>query len=146
MSCAYANQFRCQYRLADHQLLLSASESPSQVTEDAESIYLDPAWHVYLSAHWSSGATADVVFDTAASVTIIDASLADQHPELLTPQETSQGTDASGETQETPMVELEGPSILGHAFSSSPAAIVNLAAANATAPQLFARMRPAGSR
>lgn len=33
------------------------------------------------------------------------------------------------------MVELEGPSILGHAFASSPAAIVDLTAANATVPR-----------
>lgn len=98
------SQFRCHFRLGDHQLLLGQTNPANHQPSDGEPIYLDPAKHVYFQAHWPSGVSADVVFDTGASVTIIDASFADRHPELLTAHHSSAGTDASGITQETPML------------------------------------------
>lgn len=76
--------------------------------------------------------TADAVFDTGASITLIDKSFADTHTELITEAGVTTGTDASGTRLETPLVELAASSILGHTFAPTPAVIVDLSPANAT--------------
>lgn len=75
---------------------------------------------------------ASAVFDSGASISVVDASFAKAHPHLFVAQGDSQGTDASGATVDTPMVAMRGPRILGHAFTSTGAAVVDLAVVNRT--------------
>ncbi|HEY9294357.1 MAG TPA: aspartyl protease family protein, partial [Microlunatus sp.] len=125
------SQYRCHYKLADHQLIFDATGQ----LEDGETIYLDPGKHVYLQPHWPSGIQANAVFDSGASITVIDTSFANRHPELMATSHLESGVDAGGHTEDTPVVELDGPTILGHTFTKSTAAIVDLTAANATIPR-----------
>ena len=128
------SRFRCRYQLVDQRLTLDQSGA-AVGPEDDQPIDLGPAQHVYLRTAWGSGVTADAVFDTGASVTVIDVAFADRHPELLRARRAETGTDASGSSRDTPMVELDGPTVLGHTFAPSAAAIVDLAGANATIPR-----------
>lgn len=122
------SRFRCEYRLSDGLLLLDAEHSPPPEQE----IYLDAAHHVYFIANWAECAPAAAVFDTGASVTVVDQRFAAHHQDLFINVGTSAGTDASGRTIETPMAQMVGPTILGREFAESLVAIVDLSAANAT--------------
>jgi hypothetical protein len=122
------SQYRCEYRFADRQLRLDGPAprvtAPIVITEGR---------HVYLDVSWPGvGVTASAVFDTGASVTVVDAAFVDTNPTLFTPDGTSQGVDGSGAAMDTPMVVMSGPQILGGSFASSPAAVVDLSAANRT--------------
>ncbi|MFC8598007.1 hypothetical protein [Isoptericola sp. NPDC057191] len=123
------SQFRCHYRLVEGELVLDGPEP-----EHALPIRLDPGRHVSLTASWTSGETADVVFDTGASVTVVDAGFATRHPGLFAARGTDAGSDASGETRQAELVEIAGPTILGHRFAPSLAVIVDLTGANADLP------------
>jgi len=118
------SRFRCHYRLATGELVLDGPEpdgaEPIPEPIQGEPVYLDPGRHVYLAARWQSGATADVVLDTGAWLTVLDAGFAARHPELVEARGTEAGTDATGETREADLVELAGPAILGHGFAASP--------------------------
>lgn len=72
------------------------------------------------------------MFDTGASVTAVNTAFAEAHPELFTSIGTSHGTDSSGATFETPMVEMVGPRLLGRTFTSITAALVDLEPINQT--------------
>lgn len=121
------SQFRCEYRFADRQLRLNA---PAAADVD---VYIGQGRHVYLDTVWPANeTTASAVFDTGASVTVVDAAFVAVHPSLFVPAGISQGTDASGTIADTPMVTMAGPQILGRSFASSMAAVVDLSAANGT--------------
>jgi hypothetical protein len=122
------SHFRCEYRLADRRLCLDGSLPP-----DAVPIFIDEGSHVYFDVMWPAvGTTASGVFDTGASVTIVDAAFADTHPSQFTLAGPSLGVDSSGTLAETPMMTMSGPQILGREFTSSVVAVVDLAAANRT--------------
>jgi hypothetical protein len=122
------SRFRCEYRLADELLVIDSDRAPREEYD----IHLDAGRHVYLAADWGSSSTTGAVFDTGASVTVVDQQFAARHPDLFSSAGTSAGTDASGETVETPMALMAGPTILGRRFAESPVAIVDLGAVNRT--------------
>jgi hypothetical protein len=120
------SQFRCEYRLADWRLILDGPAPPN-----AAPIFLGDAGHAYLDVTWPpAGVTASAVFDTGASVTVVDTAFLDTHPSLFTPAGSSPGINSSGTRIETPMVTMIGPHILGRPFAASLAAVVDLTAAN----------------
>lgn len=122
------SQFRCEYRLAEGRLRLDG-DLPDAVTP----IHLDAGCHIYLDASWSGVAThANAVFDTGASVTVVDQRFFSARPELFSSTGTSAGTDASGAVVETPLAMMRGPVILQRHLSDSLVAVVNLEAANST--------------
>lgn len=120
------SQFRCEYRFADGLLRLDGPMPP--VTTP---IFLDRGNHIYLDLVWPE-VTAGAVFDSGASVSVVDAAFVEAHPYLFVAQGDSQGTDASGTTFDTPMVAMRGPRILGRVFTSTPAAVVDLGVVNQT--------------
>lgn len=84
------SQFRCEYRFAESVLRLNGS-----VAQRPEHVFLDRGHHVYLAVEWD-GATAEAVFDTGASLSVVDSSFIRSHPHLFAAQGQSEGTDASG--------------------------------------------------
>lgn len=120
------SHFRCEYRLAEAVLRLDGP-----VPRTAESVYLDRGDHVYLTAKWDD-ASAAAVFDTGASLSVVDSAFVHRYPHLFIEHGESEGTDASGSTMETPLVEIAGPVILGHRFASTMAAVVDLGRVNAS--------------
>jgi hypothetical protein len=126
------SRFRCEYRLDDARLRL---DGPSPHT--TEPVFLDRGGHVYLEARWDeaaegSRASANAVFDTGASLSVVDAAFAGRYPHLFRPCGISAGTDASGATVETPVAEMAGPVILGRRFRETRAAVVDLSRVNAS--------------
>ena len=121
-------QFRCQYRLADG--VMTVDPPPPAATRP---MHVGTNRHIYLEATWSDGgATASALFDTGASVTVVDARFAGLHQELFIPQGTSTGVDVTGESVEVRMATMRAPSILGEQLAEALVAIVDLSAANRT--------------
>ncbi len=122
------SQFRCEYRLAERLLRLDGN-LPDEVT----SIHLDDARHIYLDATWPRTTTrASAVFDTGASVTVVDLAFFNAHPELFIRAGRSDGTDVSGAVVETPMAMMRGPVLLCRQLLDSLVAVVDLTGANST--------------
>jgi hypothetical protein len=121
-------QFRCGYRLSDALLILDC-DPPNET----RAISLDERRHVYLDLSWvRHEAVASAVFDTGASVTVVDQAFARRHPDLFTPEDIRTGTDATGMSAKTPMATMRGPQILGEHFADALVAIVDLSGANST--------------
>ncbi len=120
-------RFRCEYRLAEGVLVLDG-----ELPEGARHIHLDAGRHVYVDVTWRTGEVASAVIDTGASVTVVDERFAAQHTRLFTHESMSEGTDASGTVLRTPIVRMAAIHMLGAELDASPAAIVDLSAANAT--------------
>lgn len=122
-------KFCCEYRFGDQELRPGCPP----VGAEGHRIQLGEAGHVYLELEWSpDGPAASAVFDTGASVTVVDTAFARTHPELLTSPGASRGTDSSGATFETPMVRMAGPRLLGRDFAATWAALVDLEPVNRT--------------
>ncbi len=123
-------RFRCEYRLAEGVLVLDGD-----LPEASRRIHLDAGRHVYVDVTWPTGEVASAVIDTGASVTVVDERFAAQHTRLFTHESLSEGTDASGTVLRTPVVRMAALQMLGAELDASPAAIVDLSAANATVEQ-----------
>ncbi|HEY2174976.1 MAG TPA: retropepsin-like aspartic protease [Mycobacteriales bacterium] len=122
------SHFRCEYRLADRRLHLDGPLPPDTVP-----IFIGAGHHVYLDVAWQvAEVTASAVFDTGASVTVVDTAFVDTHPTLFAKAGSSSGVDSSGTVVETPMMTMNGPQILGRQFAPSVVAIADLTAANRT--------------
>lgn len=122
-------RFSCEYRFGDQELRLDGPP----LGADAHRIHLGEGGHVYLDLAWPpDGPAASAVFDTGASVTVVDTAFAQAHPELFIPTGASRGTDSSGATFETPMVRMAGPRLLGRDFAATRAALVDLEPVNRT--------------
>lgn len=68
-----------------------------------------------------------------ASITIVDKTFAEDHPDLFEPDGESDGTDADGNTFSTPLVKIAPLTMLGSHFTATLGAVVDLSAANQTA-------------
>jgi hypothetical protein len=121
-------RYRCGFSLADGLLTL---DGPSP--RDTHAVHITDRGHVYLDLSWADGpAAASAVFDTGASITVVDEAFARRHAHLFTPVGVSTGTDAAGVEAETPMALMKGPRILGMQLAEARVAIVDLAVANGT--------------
>lgn len=120
------SQFRCEYRFADGVLRLDGT-----MPADAYPIFLDRGNHVYVALIWPE-VTASAVLDTGASISVVDTAFVDTHPDLFVNHGTSGGTDSSGTTMDTAMVQMRGSRILGRSFTSTKAAVVDLGLVNQT--------------
>ena len=120
-------RFRCEYRLAEGALILDGD-----LPESVHRVHLDEGRHVYVDVTWPTGEVASAVIDTGASATVVDQRFAAQNRRLFTHEGTSSGTDASGAVLQTPAVRMAAFQVLGAELDASPAAIVDLSAANAT--------------
>ena len=110
---------RLELRLAD--LLLGIdTDAPA----DAERpLQLSSRSHPQVVVRWGD-LEATALFDTGASVTVVDAAFAAEHPDLLEPLPPSTGTDAAGNRAETPMARMAACEIGGRRFDASLGVIV----------------------
>lgn len=121
-------RYRCTYRLADGVLALDA-EAPTET----RSMHLDDRRHVYFDVVWDEiDGVASAVFDTGASVTVVDQGFVHRHPRLFTAAGTSAGMDATGRSVSTPMAIMRGPRILDQTLTDALIAVVDLSRANST--------------
>lgn len=110
---------RLELRLADAMLGID-TDAPA----DAERpLPLSPRSHPHLTVGWGD-VEARALFDTGASVTVVDAAFAAEHPKLLEPLPPSTGTDAAGKRAETPMARMAACEVGGRRFDASLATVV----------------------
>jgi hypothetical protein len=79
--------------------------------------------HPHVVVGWG-GVEARALFDTGASVSVVDPVFAAEHPELLEPLPPSTGTDATGNRADTPMARMAACEVGGRRFDASLAAIL----------------------
>lgn len=89
----------------------------------------DKAWHAYVEVDMS-GTIGQGVWDTGASITVVDQAFISANTERFSQIGTSKGTDASGKTMETPLMEMKAFQIGGHPFPTQRVASVDLSFAN----------------
>lgn len=114
-----------EYRLGAAELTLDA---PPPI--DGHAVRVGRRGHVLMDVAWPDGTHALAVFDTGASITVVDSAFASAHPDLFAPDGESQGMDADGHIVPTPMVQIAPVTILGSSFARSAGALVDLSAAN----------------
>ena len=107
---------RLELRLAD--LLLGIdTDAPA----DAERpLQLSSRSHPQVVVRWGD-LEATALFDTGASVTVVDAAFAAEHPDLLEPLPPATSIDAAGNRAETPMARMAACEIGGRRFDARPA-------------------------
>ncbi len=94
-------------------------------------LFLDSKAHPYVDVRFPDGA-ARAVWDTGASITVVDMGFVQRHPACFKETGHSSGVDSTGATQETPMYVMAGVSIGGAAFPPHRVAGVDLSPVNAT--------------
>src|SRR3954471_20916121 len=114
--------------LRGHRLELRLAEVMLGVDTDApvdaeRPLPLSSGSHPHVVVGWGD-IEATALFDTGASVTVVDTAFAAAHPELLEPLPTSTGTDAAGNRAETPMARMAACAVGGRRFDASLAVIV----------------------
>ncbi len=113
----------CEFRLGTGDLLVDMP-----MLESGTTIVVGDRGHIVLDVEWPDGTQARGLFDTGASLTVVDSTFAAAHPDLFAPGETVGGVDADGNTGETPLLHMAGLRLLGSAFPQSLAAAVDLQA------------------
>ncbi len=99
---------------------------PELETEVAlHELLLGKKFHPYIEVRFGERA-ARAVWDTGASITVVDQGLINLLPEHFQADGVSVGTDATGASMETPMYRMAGAVLGGHAFSSHRVAGVDL--------------------
>ena len=110
---------RLELRLAGATLAMD-----TDVPVDAERpLPLSSRSHPQVLVRWGD-VEANALFDTGASVTVVDAAFAVEHPELLELLPPSTGTDAAGNRAETPMARMAACEVGGRRFDASLATVV----------------------
>jgi hypothetical protein len=110
---------RLELRLADVMLGID-TDAPADMERP---LPLSSRSHPHVAVAWGD-VEATALFDTGASVTVVDAGFAAEHPELLEPLPPSTGIDATGIRAEMPMARLAACEIGGRRFDASLAVIL----------------------
>ncbi len=96
-----------------------------------QNLHLDQRFHPYVDVNFGT-AQASAVWDTGASLTIVDTNFVQKNPACFQESGQSSGTDSSGATMETPMFVMAATTIGGIAFPPHKVAGVDLSQVNAT--------------
>ncbi len=124
----FLKDHRCYFRFDRNRLLVNADAEADYPDQD---LLLDPKFHPYVDVQIGS-LTVRAVWDTGASLTVVDLSLIQQNPDSFAEAGASTGTDSSGSVMETPLYVMAEARIGGHAFPPHRVAAVDLSAVNAT--------------
>ncbi len=90
----------------------------------------DKVCHPYLDLVFES-TSAKAVWDTGASITVVDSNFVEKNPQYFTPDGTDIGTDSTGASFETLMYKMAGFTIGGQAFPDVRVACVDFSHMNA---------------
>lgn len=121
---------RCHFRFDENRVLVLADDEPrdGDVFHD---LFPDSGFHPYVDV-LLGGTPAKAVWDTGASITVVDLNFIDKHPAFFQPAGSSAGTDASGSTMQTPMFVMSETVIGTQVFAPRRVAGVDLSQVNAT--------------
>jgi hypothetical protein len=121
--------FRLYFRFDQNRV--SVDEDAKALAFSPQNLLMDERFHPYVDVQFER-ANAQAVWDTGASLTIVDTNFVNKHPELFQPVGQSTGTDSTGAQMETPMFLMAATMIGGCEFPPHRAAGVDLSAVNAT--------------
>jgi len=121
---------RCHFRF-DERRVVTDEDGVEEDTAAFEEMFLDQRAHPWVPVQLG-GVTANAVWDTGASITIVDAGFVARQPGLFQAAGQSTGTDSTGAQQETPMYVMAASVIGGQTFHAQRVAAVDLAQVNAT--------------
>ncbi len=96
-----------------------------------EELFLDSRAHPYVPVQLGD-VTASAVWDTGASMTVVDTNFVARTPGFFPAAGSSTGTDSTGAQQETPMYMMAAATIGGYTFPTQRVAAVDLSYVNAT--------------
>ena len=119
----------CHFRFADNRLLLSSD--PPDATIDWQPLLMDARHHPYVDLRCGDQ-RAQAVWDTGASLTVVDQGFIDRHPALFAAAGQSSGIDATGTEVATPMFTMAASSLGPLRLPALRVAGVDLAGVNAT--------------
>ena len=121
----------CHFRFSRNELALAPSPTPQANLP----LQLAPSGHSYLTATWDTPTgdrvVANGLWDTGASITVVDEGFFDAHWELFRAPGVSFGTDATGAHSVIRTYTMTGPNVGGHRFASHRVAIGDLSPATA---------------
>ena len=123
----FLQHYRCEFHFDQNKLLIDESDS---TPEDVLSLQTSAKFHPYVDVHFEQG-DALAVWDTGASITVVDSTFIKEYPNLFTADGAEKGTDATGATFETPMYKMQPCSIGGRSFPGVRVASVDLSHMNA---------------
>ena len=120
----------CHFRFTEARVTIDPPERDRPV--ETMSLYLDRRHHPYVAVDPGDGSAGRAVWDTGASITVVDTAFVAAHAGCFTRIGQSIGTDATSATFETPLYRLESATIAGVSFAAHLIAAVDLAPVNAT--------------
>jgi hypothetical protein len=120
----------CHFYFDEARVILETSNRFTQAFT-FEPLQMDAKFHPYVKVQLGD-AQADSVWDTGASLTVVDTHFIQRHPSFFTLAGTSIGTDSAGAQMETPIYILSGAVIGNHQFPPHRVAGVDLSAINTT--------------
>ncbi|CAL4858959.1 aspartyl protease family protein [Microbacterium sp. MM2322] len=113
---------RLDFRFDEARLVLD-DDSP---VDEERSLVQSSRAHPYVDVAWAGG-TWPAIWDSGASISVVDRGVVSRHPERFAAAGEASGTDSSGVTNKTPLVVLPDMSIGGRRFAPSVAAVADLA-------------------
>ncbi len=118
----------CHFKFDSRRLDIDAAVT----AEDSQfqPLLLDQKYHLYLNVQCGD-ANASAVWDTGASLTVVDLNYVHSHAAHFSEAGNSIGTDANGTQQETPMFMMPAVQIGGRTFPPHKVAAVDLSPVNA---------------
>ena len=122
--------YRCHFMFNENRVYIDSASNldPTPITHD---LIVDKTHHPYIDVHFGS-TSASTVWDTGASLTVVDANFIQNHPNLFESAGESTGIDATGASVQTPMFVMSEAIIGGHNFSKCRVAGVDLSHVNAS--------------
>jgi hypothetical protein len=120
---------RCHFCFDERRV--GVDEDGEQSAAAFEGLFLDQRAHPYLPVQLGD-VTASAVWDSGASMTVVDTNFIARTPGFFPSAGTSVGTDATGAQQETPMYVMAAVTIGGYTFPTQRVAGVDLSHVNAT--------------
>jgi predicted aspartyl protease len=121
----------CCHFLFDEGRVLVSDDAGCSAGYDLRPLLLGRKFHPYVDVRLGP-VTGQAVWDTGASITIVDMNFINAHPAFFQPAGHSTGTDSTGAQMETPMYMIAAPVIGGVTFSPHRVAGVDLSPVNAT--------------
>jgi hypothetical protein len=122
--------FCCHFCFNENRVSINPPESITN-TSTLHDLHLDSRFHPYVEVYFGS-VLANAVWDTGASITVVDTTFIDNHLSVFEQVGSSTGTDSTGSQMETPMFLMAECVIGNHRFPPQRVAAVDLSHVNAT--------------
>jgi hypothetical protein len=122
--------YRCYFFFNESRVLVDSGDMP-EADYAFEPLLFDKRFHPHVDVRFGD-AHANAVWDTGASLTVVDINFINKHPAFFEEVGQSAGTDSTGTTVQTPMFIMSQAIIGKHEFPAHRVAGVDLSQVNAS--------------